>query len=357
MPDLHCIQSLEQLEQTLATTHWNRARVKFLARFLVALIAVKTVCLSQVASVFPGAAKPESHYKRIQRFLRGFDLDFGALAHLLAALAGPEPPWVLSLDRTNWKLGKADINFLVLALVHRGVAFPLVWTVLGKAGSSDTQERIDLLGRFVTTFGADKVAYLCADREFASRGFVAWLLEHKVSFRLRVKVDTLIADGRGQMACADWLFRDCPLHQERLLAGTRRCLGQELFVMGTRLPEDFLIVVSDVPARLNEYALRWGIETLFGSLKSRGFCLESTHVVEAERLSKLLGLLALAFCWALGAGVWLTEHKPLKLKKHGRAAVSLFRRGLDWLRRVLMPLCGQPATADFPNALRFLSCT
>ncbi len=127
--------------------------------------------------------------------------------------------------------------------------------------------------------------------------------------------------------------------------------------MGTRLPEDFLIVVSDVPARLNEYALRWGIETLFGSLKSRGFRLESTHVLEAERLSKLLGLLALAFCWAFGAGVWLTEHKPLKLKKHGRATVSLFRRGLDWLRRVLMPLCGQPATADFQNARRFLSCT
>jgi hypothetical protein len=82
------------------------------------------------------------------------------------------------------------------------VAFPRVWTVLGKAGNSDTQERIDLLGRFVTTFGAHKVAYLCTDREFANRGFVAWLLEHKVSFRLRVKVDTLIADGRGQMACA-----------------------------------------------------------------------------------------------------------------------------------------------------------
>jgi len=363
MSELHAI---EQMEQKLShSLDWNQARIKFLARFLIALIAVKTVCLSQIASVFPGQAKPASHYKRIQRFLRGFDLDFAALAKMLAALVGPEPPlsgakrrgWVLSLDRTNWKLGNTEINFLVLARVHQGVAFPLLWTVLPKAGSSNTYERIDLLGRFVTTFGAHKVAHLCADREFASQGFLAWLVEQKISFRLRVKVDTLVADRRGHLACADWLLRDCPLHQERILAGKRRCLGQALFVMGTRLPDDFLIVVSDVPARLEDYALRWGIETLFGCLKSRGFCLEATHVVEAERLSKLMGLLALAFCWAFGAGVWLAEHKPLTIKKHGRPAVSLFRSGLDWLRRVLMPLCGQIKRPDFQTALRFLSCT
>jgi hypothetical protein len=89
----------------------------------------------------------------------------------------------------------------------------------------------------------------------------------------------------------------------------------------------------------------------FGSLKSRGFCLEATHVVAPERLSKLFGLLALAFCWAFAAGVWLAQNKSLRLKKHGRAAVSLFRRGLDWLRRVLMPLCGHCRKEDFNTAL------
>lgn len=352
------LDAIEQMEQKLSESiGWNRARIKFLTRFLVALIAVKTVCLSQIACAFPGQAKPASHYKRIQRFLRGFDLDFAALAKMLAALVGPEPPWVLSLDRTNWKLGNTEINFLVLARIHRGVAFPLLWTVLPKGGSSNTRERIDLMERFVMIFGAHTVAHLCADREFASQAFLAWLVQQKISFRLRVKVDTLIADGRGHLACADWLLRDCPLQQERVLAGKRRCLGQTLFVMGTRLPDDFLIVVSDVPACLDDYVLRWGIETLFGCLKSRGFCLEATHVVEAERLSKLMGLLALAFCWAFGAGVWLAEHKPPTIKKHGRPAVSLFRRGLDWLRRVLMPLCGQIKRADFQTALRFLSCT
>ena len=42
----------------------------------------------------------------------------------------------------------------------------------------------------------------------------------------------------------------------------------------------FLIVISpDATQRLvKDYALRWGIETLFGIFKTRGFCLESTHL-------------------------------------------------------------------------------
>ena len=357
MSDLHCI------EQALQSTGWNQARIKFLARFLVALIAVKTVCLSQVASVFPGEALPASHYKRIQRFLRHFDLDTAAVAKLVVRLVGHEPPWTLALDRTNWKLGKAELNILLLALVWRGVAFPLFWCVLekegrGKAGNSNTAERVALVERFVASFGTDKIAFLCADREFVSKRWLAWLLRQGISFRLRLKCDTLVANGRGEMVCAGWLFRDCPLGQERVLRGARHCLGQPLFVVGTRLPDDFLIVLSDTPVLgLKDYALRWGIETLFGCLKSRGFCLEATHVMEQERLSKLLALLALAFSWAFAVGLWLAEQKPPPIKKHGRPAVSLFRSGLDFLRRVLMPLCGQIKHEEFRMALRFLSCT
>ena len=48
------IHSLEQiLSQNLT---WNRARIKFLARFLVALFQVQTVNLAKIACVFAGQA-------------------------------------------------------------------------------------------------------------------------------------------------------------------------------------------------------------------------------------------------------------------------------------------------------------
>lgn len=346
------------IEQKLASSiDWNRARIKFLARFLVALISVKTVCLTQIASVFPGEATKESHYKRMQRFLRGFDLDFAAFAVLVTKLVGIEGPWVLSVDRTNWKLGKTEINILMLSLVHAGISFPLLWRVLPKAGASNTQERIEILERFVATFGKDKIAYVCADREFASIGLLSFLVGEKISYRLRIKGDTLIANGRGEMVCAAWLFRNGALSREQCLSSSRLCLRQQVFVSGARVCDDYVIVISDVSAPLSEYGARWGIETLFGCLKTRGFCLEATHVTEPERLEKLLALLCLAFVWAYTAGEWLHEQAPIPVKKHGRLAESVFRLGFDWLRRLLAPLCGDCKEDDFQIAVEFLSCT
>jgi hypothetical protein len=61
------------LEQILSENlTWNRARIKFLARFLVALFQVQTVNLTKIACVFPGRAKIASQYKKLQRFMRFF---------------------------------------------------------------------------------------------------------------------------------------------------------------------------------------------------------------------------------------------------------------------------------------------
>ena len=64
------IYSFEQiLAQNLT---WNRARIKFLARFLIALFQVQTVNLTKIACVFSGGAKIASNYKKLQRFMRFF---------------------------------------------------------------------------------------------------------------------------------------------------------------------------------------------------------------------------------------------------------------------------------------------
>jgi hypothetical protein len=45
------------------------------------------------------------------------------------------PPWVLCLDRSNWKIGRRDVNIRMLAVSTRRLGMPLMWTVLDKAGS------------------------------------------------------------------------------------------------------------------------------------------------------------------------------------------------------------------------------
>lgn len=349
------------LERTLQqNVAWNRARINFLARFIVALVQVKTVNLSQVASVFAGRAKRESHYKRAQRFLRFFELPFAEVAHLVARLFAPPAPWVVTMDRTDWYLGETPLNVLVLGIAHRGVSLPVLWAVLPKKGCSDTRERIELLEEFVALFGRASLRYLCADREFVSVGWFAYLCRERLPFRIRLRANTKVTNGRGQSVQARRLFRAQRIGRAVLLKGARRLLGQELFVAGLRRPDgDYVIVCApdESEALLEDYARRWEIETLFSCLKTRGFCLEATHVTEPERLRKLVALLALAFCWAHAVGEWLTQHEPLKIKKHGRLARSIFRHGFDHLRRILCNLTSVAQQLAFRRVIQLLSCT
>jgi hypothetical protein len=68
-------------------------------------------------------------------------------------------------------------------------------------------------------------------------------------------------------------------------------------------------------------------------------------------------LLALAFCWAHVVGEWLSRQKALKTKKHGRLAVSIFRYGLNHLRRILCNLSDRFQQIAFRQVIQLLSCT
>jgi hypothetical protein len=129
----------EILQQQL---HWHGARVKVLSLFLIALFRVRTVNLSELSLAFAGNAKPTSSYKRLQRFLGEFELDYHRWAGFILTLMAIPQPWVLSLDRTNWKFGNVDHNILMLGVVYRGISIPILWWMLDKRGNSNTTERL-----------------------------------------------------------------------------------------------------------------------------------------------------------------------------------------------------------------------
>ena len=149
---------IRELKSVLAEhLPWHGARIDFLAQFLLALLKVRSVSLAELATGFGGPAQVESHYKRLQRFFRGFAFDQATLARLLVRLVGVgDGPWRLTMDRTHWRFGKTDLNVLVLGIAHRGIALPVFWSVLDQPGHSDTPERIALMERFLRVFGAGR---------------------------------------------------------------------------------------------------------------------------------------------------------------------------------------------------------
>lgn len=336
---------------------WNKARINCLANVVIALIKVRSVNLVSLSQAFSGDAKSESNYKRLQRFFRGFDLSLDLIAKLIFSFVPFEGKMILCLDRTNWKFGKCDINFLVLGIAYKGVAMPVLWSLLDKRGNSNSQERIDLLRRYINLFGVEGIGCLTADREFIGKEWLTFLKASHIPFRLRIRNNSIInSDGRAISAYR--FFSNLPPYQERILRGKQRIWGLRLYVVGIRLPDnDYVILISDAKptSAMDDYGKRWAIESLFSCLKIRGFNFEDTHITHQERLSKLMAILAIAFVWCLKLGEQLDLEKPLPVKKHGRRTKSLFKRGLDQLRSVLLDFTNKFQL--FYRYLDVLSCS
>ena len=347
------------LRQTLKPLlGWHGARLSFLALFIIALLRVKTINLMELATGFRSQAKSESSYKRLQGFFRHFDVKQDSIAKIVVTLMDIPQPWILSTDRTEWSFGTTRFKILMLGVVHDGVAYPLLWEMLEKKGNSDSDERMNLLDRFQKNFPNAHINYLCGDREFVGQQWLSYLLiEPQIRFRLRIRHSDKISDGKQKLKAAV-VFAHLLPGQTQILSGRRWVWGRSVYVAGLRLDDGELLIVisSDSPqTMIADYGNRWGIETLFGLFKTRGFCLESTHFKDAERLSKLIALMTLALCWAIRTGQWLHQHQPIKVKKHGRQAKSIFRYGLDYLRSIVTDL--DLKQNEFLHSLQFLSCT
>ena len=336
---------------------WHGARLNFLSMFLVALFKVKTVNFAEIATALNPNAKIGSNHRRLQRFFADFELDYDLMAKLVVTLVPTTGEgYVLSLDRTNWQFGQFSINLLVLGIVYQGVAFPVYWMFLDKQGNSNTAERIAIMEKFMTTFGVSSIAWLLADREFVGKKWFRFLRQQKFPFRIRIKQNFQVPGKQGQIPVMA-IFQHLTPGETLVLPRKRLILGQQLYLIGLRLEDEYLLLVTDQKPQtaLEDYAKRWNIETLFVILKSRGFRFEETHLTDGERINKLLALLTLATIWAFKVGQWLHQQEPLKFKKHGRLTKSIFRYGLDFLRSTLFDV--QLKMDDFQISLTFLSGT
>lgn len=318
---------------------WHAARSKLAAGFVLALLRMRTVNLASLALSLNPLAKRTSNERRLQRFFAGFKLDLDSFATLLFTLTPTSGPFVVTLDRTHWQVGRVDLNVLLFGVAHQGVAFPIVWQLLGKAGNSSQAQREALLKRLLKVIPKDQIKAVVADREFIGEEWFETLEQAGLPFVIRIRKNARITSRGRTKSAGAWI--------KRLTAGVvvrrRRRVkvyGHKLLVTSLRRTEEDVVVVSNraFPDALTTYGERWAIEALFQNLKSRGFNLEETRLKDDERLERLLALLALSFVFAYRVGVWLVENKPIRLKRHGRKEQSVFRLGLDHLREVLLNL-------------------
>jgi hypothetical protein len=342
-------------------TGWNLARTKFLAAFICSLCKLQTVCYVKIAQDLSANAKVESNLRRIQRFFAGFIVDGNTIAKIIYSMLPTEPPYRLSLDRTNWKFGSTNINILMISVCYNGVGIPLIWSMLNKRGNSNEKERKVLLDRYIVLFGTKGIESIGADREFIGDGWIEDLISNDIRFFIRIKENMWVnIPGKGAKK-AFWLFNSLPLHKGKYYRNIIKLGNNYVYISGlktlgrTNKIEFVIIATYDFnPDALTIYKDRWQIETMFRALKSSGFNFEDTHLNDIDRISKLLSLLCIAFIWAYLVGIYKDKNiAPIQIKKHGRKAYSFFKYGLIFIAHAL--LCGIYNNIEL--IVKILSCT
>lgn len=345
------------LSRTLsAHVSLGKTRLETLCLLVAGIISTRTVNLSHIAAERPGRVSVASTYRRLQRFFQHARLDDDWVVPLVMALIGSRPPWVLCLDRTNWKLGQRDVNILMLAVATRRFRVPLMWTVLDKAGNSDTAERIALIERYLGLFDSASIRILLADREFVGQKWMGFLVNRRIPFAIRLKENRIVELPRGKRVTLGSLFRKtrAPQSVQAWLPGQQGHAALDIHFAAKRIKGgDLLIIASTGPglAPLKAYRKRWAIECLFGDAKTRGLNLEDTRLTIASKLSLLMGIVTLAVAWTCRTATDLMGHSAPPRKAHGYLAKSWFRVGFDELRR-RMRTDHHEATAPLVKALK-----
>ena len=332
MPKMKIDQLSGILNQELGV-HGNNC--KTVIDFTLALHRSRTVNLSQMAnySSRTDEISPCSIYKNYQRLVHSCKISQDNLANcILKMLDIGDCKLTLALDRTNWMYGKQYVNLLVLSVCVLGCAIPIYWTELEGRGNSNTAQRKELLARFISELGADRIDYLLADREFIGEDWFKYLIDAKINFVIRVKSNIWMGVGGGQVKSGK-LFKQ--VSQGGMLKHNVKVDGLLLQAQATRSTENSLVIVVSnrlvEPNLLVIYAKRWRIECLFANLKSKGFNFEDTHFTAKDRIGNLTKLIVLALTICYLIGLVRASYQPIMIKAHGYKQNSFFRYGYDLL--------------------------
>jgi len=340
----------------------NLARIKFISLFTCALCKVQVVCFEKLASGFENKCSSDSSLRRIQRFIADYSLDKDLIARLIFALLPHEPPYSIAMDRTNWKFGQSNINILVLAIVYKGVASPILFKLMPKRGNSNTTERIQIINHYIRLFGKESLHYLVADREFVGEHWIDYLNFNKIEYHIRIRDNFWVLNPKtGRQFKATWLFSDLKLNETKFLHSIYYVNNQLCYLYASKIKNkegnpEFLIIISFCKPEIAQkiYKERFQIETAFRAMKTSGFNLEDTHLTEIDRIEKLVAIVTIAFSWAYLVGIYLHEQvKPIRILNNGKRAKSFFKYGLTYIATLLL-------NSEFQSDIdifNLLSCT
>jgi hypothetical protein len=323
---------------------WRDVRhVQTLAWMVVGLIQAECVKLTAWIPFVQGRAQyAQSTQRRFRRWLGNRRIE-------VAPLYGPLIQQALQDWGTHTVYLALDTSLLWnqyclirLSVVYRGRAVPVVWDVIEHGSSSVTHAAYAALLAAVPALlpAGVKVVFL-ADRGFADTELLAQLRRLGWHFRIRIKA-TLTVLRPGQLPGKVEEFALAP--GRALFLHNVAITGEQFGPVSLALARhsrngEYWYLVSDEPTSgytFKEYGRRFDIEENFLDDKSNGFQLESSLVRDADALTRLCFVVAVATLYLVAQGTQVVaQQKRRWIDPHWLRGNSYLRLGWQWVKAAL----------------------
>lgn len=319
-----------------------------LGLLIVGVVQSMSAQLAKIARAMPLSTAQYSKEQRLRRFLDNERITQADQYQPLVkqAVHGLKGQRVqLLLDRV---LLRDHHNILVVSLGFRRRSLPLAWTALEHRGSSNLEERQELLRTAVKLLPADVRISVHADSEFRSTAFFDWLRQQGYDAMLGVVGHSLVYDTPESQS-------EGQLLETRVGAATGVVYVAQVYVTearygpvnvlawwehdddGKRVLRGALTNLPPTPRTKAYGKRRMWIETVFRDWQSGGFHLDRSGLEDRERLARLLIVLAIAYLWLVSVGRWVVKKGYRRLIDDGSRRnwhFSLFQLGVGWMERL-----------------------
>ncbi len=316
-------------------------QVRNLALWVWGLLRARHCTVGRVADALPIEGTKARRIRRLKRGLMNsrlvVDPFYGPLGRLTWK-RWHRPELTRVLDQTEWGV----CNVVMVGIAVLGRVLPLAWTLLSPHGASDFQEQQALLERVRPWLPVAPQKAVLGDGECKSVEWMRSAQHWGWDFGVGQSADTRFQGPAGtwQRLGALQVLKDRPLYRQGMrLTRDQACGPVNLIASWDRTKQEQRSVATSRPATAVPFAWgrqRSGIAGTFRDDQSGGFNREETHLPDADRLHRLLVVMAIGFLWWFHVGRWLFKTGPRRLVDAAkRRTLSSFRVGLDWLRRAI----------------------
>jgi hypothetical protein len=322
-------------------------RIRNMALLLVGLKQGRGIHLSQIVQQWPGLeAKTLSLVNRLRDFLSNSAVDvqqwYEPIARdLIQSVGDREMRLIIDCSKVGF-----HHRILTVSIAYKKRALPLVWSVhRGRKGHVGYTKQLELLESIADLLPEGMQVTLLGDAGFESVHLLAWMKAHGWHFVIRhpgknqvrwqgqewIKLGA-IPIQEGETRTIGWVHLTHKHNAGPFWLTIHWAKGED---------EPWFLIADDQPKaskhqHIKLYGVRMWTEEMYGDMKGHGFDLEATHLIHADRISRLVLAVCIAFVWLITLGSWVVK-RGLRhyVDVKSRRDRSYFRIGWDWVDRCL----------------------